>query len=148
MDISIAVTSDDEHKVHKNLSILGSYSGTLKEECSMISPVIKLQVPETTVSQANYAGLTGLDRTYYYFIRDKVMIRSGIVELHLEIDPLMTYETEIKNLVCTIDRTQSQEVTNAFLVDNEYQILACENIITKKFPLGFTDESKILLTVG
>lgn len=148
MDVAVAVTSDDEHKVHKNLSILGSYSGTLKEECSMINPVIKLQIPESTASQANYAGVTGLDRTYYYFIKDKVMIRSGIVELHLEIDPLMTYETEIKNLVCTVDRTESQEVTNAFIIDNEYQILACENIITKKFPIGFTDECMILLTVG
>lgn len=151
MNISIAVTSDDEHKVHKNLSILGSYTGSLKEDCDMEQPTIMVQVPEGTIQQANYAAMsagTELERTYYYFIKDKVMHRSGIVELTLECDYLMTFEDEIKNLVCTVDRTSYQDVTNAYLVDNEYQILACENIVTKNFPIGFEDESMVLLTVG
>lgn len=151
MNISIAVTSDDEHKVHKNLSILGSYIGSLKDDCSMEKPTILVQVPEGTIQQGNYAAIsagTELPRTYYYFITDKVMHRSGIVELTMKCDYLMTFEDEIKNLVCTVDRTETQEVTNAFLVDNEYQILACENIVTKTFPLGFEDESLVLLTVG
>lgn len=151
MNISIAVTSDDEHKVHKNLSVLGSYTGTLKDDCSMENPTVLVQVPEGTVQQANYAAMSAggeLPRTYYYFIKDKVMHRSGVVELTMECDYLMTFENEIKNLVCTVDRTETQEVTNAFLVDNEYQILACENIVTKIFPVGFEDESIVLLTVG
>lgn len=151
MNISLAVTSDDEHKVHKNLSILGSYTGTLRDDCSMEHPKLLVQVPEATAQQANYAAIsagTELERTYYYFIRDKIMHRTGIVELQLECDYLMTFEDEIKNLVCTVDRTEDQNYTNAYLVDNEYQILACENIVTKTFPIGFTDESMVLLTVG
>jgi len=151
MNISIAVTSDDEHKVHKNLSILGSYTGSLKDDCNMENPTILVQVPEGTVQQANYAAMTAgteLPRTYYYFIKNKVMRRTGVVELELECDYLMTFEDEIKNLVCTVDRTETKEVTNAFLVDNEYQILACENIVTKTFPLGFDNETMVLLTVG
>lgn len=151
MNISIAVTSDDEHKVHKTLSILGSYTGSLKEDCSMETPSIMIQAPEGTCQQANYTAIsagTELERTYYYFIKDKIMHRTGIVELQLECDYLMTFENEIKNLVCTVDRTEAQEVTNAFLMDNEYQILACENIVTKTFPTGFEDESMVLLTVG
>jgi len=151
MNISLAVTSDDIHKVHKNLSILGSYTGALREECSLEKPVVKLEVPEGTAAQANYCAISAageLTRTYYYFILDKIFVRTGVVELHMECDYLMTFETELKNVVCTVDRTQAQEVTNAFMMDDQYNILACENIVTKKFPHGFDAETMILLTVG
>lgn len=151
MNISLAVTSDDIHKVHKNLSILGSYTGTLREECSLEKPVVKMEVPEGTAEQANYCAITAggeLTRTYFYFIVDKVFVRTGIVEIHMECDYLMTFENELKNVVCTVDRTQTQEVTNSFMMDDQYNILACENIVTKSFPTGFSDESMVLLTVG
>jgi len=149
MNISIAVTSDDEHKVHKNLSILGSYTGSLKEDCDMEQPSIMVQVPEGTIQQANYAAISAggeLPRTYYYFIKDKVMHRTGIVELTLECDYLMTFENEIRNLVCTVDRNEKE--ANAYLIDNEYKILAYDNIVTKTFPNALNDESMILLAVG
>ena len=149
MNISIAVTSDDEHKVHKNLSILGSYTGSLKEDCSMETPNIMIQAPEGTCQQANYAAITAggeLQRTYYYFIKDKIMHRTGVVELQLECDYLMTFETEIRALTCTVDRNEKE--ANAYLLDNEYKILAYDNIVTKTFPNALNDESMILLAVG
>lgn len=149
MNISVVVTSDDEHKVHKNLSILGSYTGTLRDDCSMESPSIMVQIPEGTAQQGNYAAIsagTELNRTYYYFIRDKVMHRSGIVELQLECDYLMTFEDEIRALSCTVDRNEKE--ANAYLLDSEYKILAYDNIVTKSFPNALDDESMILLAVG
>lgn len=149
MNISLAVTSEDEHKVHKNLSVLGSYTGTLREDCGMEAPVVMVQVPEATAQQANYAAIsagTELNRTYYYYIKEKTMHRSGIVELQLECDYLMTFETEIRALTCTV--TRNEALANAYLMDEEYKILAYQNIVTKEFPLGFEDESMVLLTVG
>jgi len=148
MNIALAYTTDDEHKVHKYLNQLGGYSGTLRDEMSVMTPVVQVQVPETTATQANYCAMPDINgqRTFYYFIRDIVFIRSGIVELHLELDPLMTYENEIRRLDCTIRKNEN--VGNAFLMDSEYQILAYENIVTKEFPIGFSDESMILITVG
>lgn len=149
MNISIAVTSDDEHKVHKTLSILGSYTGSLKDDCSMENPSIMVQVPEGTIQQANYAAISAggeLPRTYYYFIKDKVMHRTGVVELTLECDYLMTFENEIRDLRCTVDRNEIE--ANAYLLDNEYKILAYDNIVTKTFPNALDDESMILLAVG
>lgn len=149
MNISVAVTSDDEHKVHKNLSVLGSYTGSLKEDCSMETPSIMVQIPEGTAQQANYAAISAggeLPRTYYYFIKDKIMHRTGIVELQLECDYLMTFEDEIKALTCTVDRNETE--ANAYLIDSEYKILAYDNIVTKSFPNPLNDESMILLAVG
>ena len=149
MNISLAVTSDDEHKVHKNLTVLGSYTGSLKEDCSMETPSVLVQVPEGTCQQANYASMSAggeLPRTYYYYIKDKIMHRTGIVELQLECDYLMTFETELKAVDCTI--TRNEKIANSYLMDEEYKILAYQNIVTKEFPLGFDDESMVLITVG
>lgn len=147
MDIGLAVTSDDEHKVHKNLTVLGGYTGVLRSEMGILNPVVQVQVPEGTAAQANYVSITGLEtRTNYYFIRDVKLIRSGICELELELDPLMTYETEIRNLICTVHK--NEKIANSYLMDENYQILAYENIVTKKFNYTFDDETMILLTVG
>lgn len=149
MNISLAVTSDDEHKVHKSLTVLGSYSGVLREDCSMENPTILLQVPEGTCQQANYAAIDAgseLPRTYYYYIRERIMHRSGVVRLVMECDYLMTFESEIRALTCTVDRNELE--ANAYLVDNQYKVLAYDNIVTKEFPTGFTDECMILFAVG
>ena len=151
MNLSLAVTTDDPHKLHKTFSILGSYSGVLREECSMETPVIKVQVPEGTVQTANYCALTAggeLTRTYYYFIVDKVFIRTGIVELHMECDYLMTFEDEIKELEVTVERNEFD--ADSYLVDENYKIDAYSNYVTIDFPNGFDtdDDSYILMTVG
>lgn len=147
MNIGLAYTNDDAHKLHKNLTVLGGYTGSLRGEMSVLNPVVQVQVPEGTAARANYASMVDIEeRSNYYFIKDVVFIRSGVCELHLELDPLMTYETEIKNLICTVEK--NEKLSNSYLVDNEYRILAYENIVTKTFPSGFDDESMILFAVG
>lgn len=149
MNINLAYTTDDEHKVHKYLNTIGGYNGSLKDEFSFLNPVYLCQVPEGSAVRANYASIPDLDgsgRVLYYFVKDVVLVRSGVCEIHLELDPLMTYETEIKNLICTVDK--NEKMANAYLIDNEYKILACDNIVTIDFPQGFGDEQLILLTIG
>jgi len=151
MNLSLAVTTDDIHKLHKTLSILGNYTGVLREECSIENPIIKVQVPEGTSLQVNYCAIsagTELPRTYYYFIIDGVFVRDGIVELHMECDYLMTFEDEIKELEVTVERNEFD--ADSYLVDENYKIDAYSNYVTIDFPNGFDtdDDSYILMTVG
>lgn len=149
MNLSLAVTSDDIHKLHKTLSTLGSYTGVLREECSIDKPIIKVQVPEATAQQANYCAIsagTELNRTYYYFIMDRVFYRDGIVEFHMECDYLMTFEDEIKELEVTVERNEFD--ADSYLYDENYKVDTYENIVTKTFPQGFFNETILLITVG
>lgn len=151
MDIGIAFTHDDEHKVHKTLSVIGTLVGSLKDDCSMEHPSVLVQITEGTMQTANYAyieAVTDLPRIYYYFIRDKIMHRTGILELVLECDYLMTFETEIKNLICTIDRNEIE--ANAYIADPAYKTLAYKNIVCKEFNYEFShnNDSIVLMTVG
>lgn len=146
MQVNLYYTNDDEHKLHKTLTSIHNCPGSLKDSCSLIEPVILLETAEATASRANYMSITDLDIERYYFIRDWVMYRQGLVEVHAELDVLMTYEQEIRDLQCTIARNEVD--ADSYLYDENYKIDAYSNIVTKEFPHGFDDESIILLTVG
>lgn len=146
MQVNLYYTNDDEHKLHKNIVSIHNCVGSLKDNCSLINPVILLETAEATATRANYMTITDLDILRYYFIRDWVMYRDGLVEVHAELDPLMTYETEIRNLNCTIARNEN--IADSYLYDENYKIDAYSNIVTKTFPQGFDNERIILLTVG
>lgn len=146
MQVNLYYTNDDEHKLHKTLTSIHNCPGSLKDSCSLMEPVILLETAEATASRANYMSITDLDIERYYFIRDWVMYREGLVEVHAELDVLMTYEQEIRDLQCTIARNEVD--ADSYLYDENYKIDAYSNIVTKEFPNGFDNESIILLTVG
>lgn len=146
MQVNLYYTPDDEHKLHKTLTSIHNCVGSLKDECSLIDPVILLETAEATACRANYLEITDLDIARYYFINDWKMYRDGLVEVHATLDPLMTYETQIRDLTCTIARNEND--ADSYLYDENYKIDAYSNIVTKTFPQGFTDETLILITVG
>lgn len=146
MQVNLYYTNDDEHKLHKTLVSIHNCVGSLKDNCSLINPVILLETAEATATRANYMTITDLDILRYYFINDWVMYRDGLVEVHATLDPLMTYESQIRDLNCTVARNEND--ADSYLYDENYKIDAYSNIVTKTFPQGFADESMILLTVG
>lgn len=148
MQIDLYYTRDDRHKVHKDLTSIQNCVGALKDECSMNSPKVIIEMAEATASRANYAVIHDLDILRYYFITDQVMYRDGLVQLSMELDPLMTYETEIRNLVCTVERNQND--SDSYLIDENYMIDAYSKYVTYDFPNGFPSDQDtyVLMTVG
>ena len=73
-------------------------------------------------------------------------IQNQTVIITCKIDVLMSYRTKILSNTCTISKNEN--LSNAYLYDNGYQLLSYKNIVTKKFPSGLTDNSIILMTVG
>lgn len=146
MQIDLYYTLDDRHKVHKDLVSIHNCVGALRAECSMVNPKVLIETREATAGRANYAVIHDLDILRYYFITDQVMVRDGLVEFTMELDPLMTYETEIRNLVCTVQRNENE--ADSYLYDDNYKIDAYSNIVTKTFPIGFEAESLVLICVG
>lgn len=148
MQIDLYYTADDRHKVHKTLTSIHNCVGSLKSECSMVNPRVIIETAEATASRANYAVIHDLDILRYYFITDQIMYREGLVEFVMELDPLMTYETEIRNLVCTVERNQND--SDSYLIDENYMIDAYSKYVTYDFPNGFPSDQDtyILMTVG
>lgn len=91
----------------------------------------------------NYLYIDNLKR--YYYINNMNFVGS-MVEIICEVDVLMSYKTEIRNLNCTVKRNEN--IKNGYLNDDNYNVYSYENIVCKAFPKGLTDNSIILMTVG
>lgn len=91
----------------------------------------------------NYLYIDKLKR--YYYINNMNFVDS-MVEIICEVDVLMSYKTEIRNLNCTVKRNEN--IKNGYLNDDNYNVYSYENVVCKAFPKGLTDNSIILMTVG
>lgn len=71
--------------------------GTLRDKCSIISPIIQVQLVELTkICQCNYAYIADFGR--YYYIDDVVGEYNSIVTLYMRSDPLMSFKKPILDL--------------------------------------------------
>ena len=139
--------SDDERVVGKYLpTATASHTITLKDGCSIDTPVVSFSASIASIKNVNYAYIDAFGR--YYFIRDRKSLHNGVVELTLESDPWNSFATQLRSCKATIVRNEN--ASNGYLMDNEYQLLAYNTVVTRDFPrgLGETGESIILMTVG
>lgn len=142
--MTLYTTNDDERVVGKSLTTVASHTITLKVGCSIDAPTVSFTASIASLANVNYAYIDAFGR--YYFIRDRKSLVNGMVELTLESDPWNSFASQLRACNATIVRNEN--ASNGYLVDNEYQLLAYNTVVTRTFPAGLTDESIILMTVG
>lgn len=138
--------SEDERVVGKTIpeNPLSSHTITLKDGCSVDEPIVTLTASVASIASANYAYIDTFGR--YYWIRNRKSLVNGVVELTLESDPWNSFASQLRNCTATITRNQNGK--NGYLMDEKYQLLAYNSVVTREFPSGLTDESLLLMTVG
>lgn len=143
--ISLYQINDDERVVGKSISTpISTHTITLKDGCSIDAPVVSFSGMAAVIAGVNYAYIDAFQR--YYFIRDRKSLINGVVELTLESDPWQSFASQLRACPATIVRNEN--AANGYLIDNEYQLLAYNTVVTREFPQGLTGESMILMTVG
>ena len=109
-------TPSDERMVNKTLNDKFSFDKiNLKEDCSITHPVFILG--KTTSTEAmdtvgwwrkfNYCYCANLER--YYFIRNIVFQKTGLVELQCDVDPLMSFKDDILNSTQLVTRQENKQ---------------------------------------
>ena len=97
-------TPSDERMVSKTLNDKFSFGKiNLKQDCSITHPIFILgktssAEPMDTVGwwrKFNYCYCPNLER--YYYIRNIVFQKTGLVELQCDVDPLMSFKDDILN---------------------------------------------------
>ena len=144
MNIILYSTSSPRNKLNKSLTQIADITGESNESIGKVNTSFTLSssyISNVQNSNYLYSGVTGK----YYFIED-YEIKNQTIKINAKQDVLMNFKTEIKGNSCTVSRNEN--ISNAYLYDNGYQLLAYQNIVTKEFPSGLTDESMILMTVG
>lgn len=145
-DVTLMVNNDPYNKIQKSPVTVGNaYKGVLKEECSLVDPVILLEIDSVPVG-ANYAYIEAFGR--YYFIKNVESYRNGLWSVSLHCDVLMTYSAGILASPVVVARSSSN--FNMLLNDDSYYCQENPHIFTKAFPSGFdtSTASYVLALIG
>lgn len=147
--IKFQQTTSANNQIGKDITDVLTLSGSLRNETSVIDPVIRIELDENDISeknffQCNYCTIERFNRKY--FITDMQSLRNNLVEVHCHVDVLDTYKDEIKDLNAIIRRQENN--WNLMLDDGCLLTYQDPIVILKRFPQSFTNESIILAVAG
>lgn len=146
MTIKIYKNLSDNNILDKNITQLGNdLTGTLREDCSVIDPVITIEdYTNFNIKQANYAYITEFGR--YYYINNIICRNNGMFELHMHVDVLKTYAGGIRSNSAVIARQEN--LYNLYLADGVFKTYANPHYEIRKFPSGFNGFHYVLAVSG
>ena len=91
MNFRLCVNNSEKNKINKSLTAGVTLSGTLRNESNVVTPSIIINIDNPTIY--NYAYIEDFKR--YYFITDYISLRTGIWQINLKSDVLMSFKDSI-----------------------------------------------------
>ena len=138
MTINFYTNQSEKNRLDKTLVSAFDLNGELKEDCSIIDPVIKIAADVSSMASVNYLYIASFGR--YYFINNVVSINNDICEVHAHVDVLSTYKDEIRAQRAIVSRQEKK--WNLYLNDGVFKTYQNPYIITKAFSSGFTSKAR------
>lgn len=145
MTIKFYTNLSDKIVVDKEISQIGSdVTGTLREGCSIIDPVIKFEAPTgINLLSANYAYISEFGRYYYI---NNIKCVGNLFECYMHVDVLKTYESGIRSNSAVVARQENR--FNLYLQDGVFKTYSQPHIQIAQFPSGFTDFNFVFSVAG
>lgn len=143
MEIVLSYTYDEQSIVFKSLNNQTTITGTLKQECSIINPVIIIEIDNP--SAFNYMYIPSFNR--YYYITDMVSVRNGLWRISGRVDVLMSFSGELMNTHIAIGDVESG--FDSYLISDAWKTTVKNTTDIISFPDGLNDDGEyILITSG
>ena len=144
MEITLCVNTSEKSKIGKNLTSMNVFSGTLKEETSIISPVVLMELENP--SSYNYAYIPEFGR--YYFINDIISVRKGLWRISMQVDVLESFKNYIMDLDVILSDSENTGAEN-YLSGDVWKTKVKEKTDIINFPSGLSETGHfILITAG
>ena len=143
-NIVLMTNTSEMNRVTKTTTIISTVSGVLKEQTSIIDPVIKIECDLATVTACNYISIPTFGR--FYFVNNIISIRDGLVEFSCHCDVLSSFADAIKANKAIIRRQENN--WNLYLNDGSFRVYQNPIILTKDFPYGFNTYEFVLAVAG
>lgn len=141
MNIKLYKTTDPVNVLTKTLTDETSKTGTLKENCDILSPSILFGFNPIAY---NYAYIEDFGR--YYFVGKPINEGASLWRVDLTVDPLMSWQAGIKASPCIAAKSSS--AYNLYLNDPNYKCYQDDIILMQNFPSGFENlSSRFVLTI-
>lgn len=145
MSFSIQLMNNQEelNKINKNPSSVTTLTGELREESSIIDPVIIVEY-DGTLTNVNYMYIPEFHR--YYFITQINSVRTKLWRVCGHCDVLKTYAQGILGCDCVVARNQNN--FNLYLNDAYFKVYSNPRVQILNFPQKFSGESYVLVMKG
>ena len=141
MTVTGYLNTSPPNKLGKSITQTAVYNGTLRGECSVMTPVITLQANNLAES-TNYFYIAEFNR--YYYVQDQTYNVNGLVVVHLVVDPLMSYKNQILNLTGVIER--QEKIYDMYLQDPIFRADQQTHTQFMDFESGFSTTPTVLLS--
>ena len=143
-NISLQVNNSERERLSKSIDDILTVSGVLKEETSIIDPVIMIECDLNAVKNCNYMTIPAFGRSY--FVNNIRSIRNGLVEFSCHVDVLSSFANQIRDNTAIVRKQEND--WNLYLNDGSFKVYQNPNVLTKAFPSGFTTQEFILAVAG
>lgn len=144
MNILIYSNSSDRKVVNKSITLITTLTGTLRDKCSIIDPVITVEgLTAAQAASANYIYIADFGR--YYYIND-ITFNGNLFILSCHVDVLMSFKSQFTELEGVISRQENSY--NLYLQDGLFKTYQKPHISVKQFPSGFNTYQYILCVAG
>lgn len=144
MDITLQINNSEKNRLDKNITDIITLSGTLRDQTSIINPVIVIEGDLSSYVNCNYMTISAFNRSY--FINNITSINNNLFEISAHVDVLSTYKTQIRANSAIIARQEKK--WNLYLNDGVFKTYQNPHIVTKAFPSGFTQQHFIFSVAG
>lgn len=147
-DINLYANTSPVNKVDKNISLVLSTTGVLRDGVTISDPVVLLEVatPANIISSANYAYIPELGR--YYYITGVASDANGLWIVSMHVDVLMSFKEQIRNQYAIVAR--QEYIYNMYLDDGWFMAYQKPLIQLKYFSVTapFENVEFVLLVAG
>lgn len=103
MDIRLCNNNSEKNKINKTITAGITLSGALRNSSNVVTPTIIINIENPTIY--NYAYIPEFKR--YYFITDYISVRTGIWQLNLKSDVLMSFKDSILASRVLVNKSES-----------------------------------------
>ena len=146
MELILYTNNSDNKVVTKDITTLVTINGILREDCSIIDPVITVSdsvVNNSIAAACNYAKIAQFGR--YYYVRN-ITAKGKFWEITMHCDVLASFQTELKALDAVVARQENKY--NLYLRDGYFKTYANSHISCEPFPNAFDTQEFILAVSG
>lgn len=144
MTITLYRNISEKNAFNKTLTELTTLTGTLREQSSIIDPVINIAGIDDFIGSMNYAYIPEFNR--YYFITNIESVRAGLWRVSFHVDVLYTYREQIKDNYAIIERNEIEY--DLKLNDGLFKTQQNPRIAQFPFPSGFNKWNFVLAIAG
>ena len=142
--ILLQVNNSEKNRLDKEVTTISTLTGVLKNETSIINPIILVEGDLSSYVNCNYMQIPVFGRSY--FVSNIRSIRRNLFEITAHVDVLSTYKTSIRANSAIVRRQENN--WNLYLNDGVFRVYQNTMVLTKDFPSGFSTQEFVLAVAG